>query len=291
MAASNGLLSPARAFSDFDEACAGVLSYLRSRFGHGVWMVTRSAGSDEIVLRVHDATGSHVGDGKTLRWAEITAGASYVAVPLELPDGTMFGTLCAVDPDAILEPFTHEIPAIAMYARLLATILARELDAQHEARRAERAEDEALRDPLTGLPNRRAWDLAIGAEEDRCRRYGSPAAVLSIDIDELKRVNDEHGHSTGDALLRSAAAVMTRSVRRHDVVARIGGDEFAVLLPECSDDEAQALAARILDQLRRVEVIASVGCAQRGGDDGGLAAAFERADRRMYANKGRRRRD
>jgi diguanylate cyclase (GGDEF)-like protein len=287
MPASAGSPDPAPPFVDFDDACAGVLAYLHTRFGRGLWMVTRTAGTDEIVLRIHDEHGPHEGRGQTVRWAQITAGA-YAAVPLELADGRIFGSLCAVDPDSALEPFAHEMPAIAMYARLLATILARELEAEAEARRAARAEDAALTDALTGLPNRRAWDLALAAEEDRCRRYGAPAAVLSSDIDGLKRVNDELGHSTGDELLKRAAAVMTQSVRRHDLVARIGGDEFAVLLPECTDPETRGLADRMGEHLRANDVVASIGCAQRTADDGGLVAAFERADAQMYAAKRRR---
>lgn len=283
MPSSSGFLDPAPAFTDFDDACAGVLAYLHGRFGHGLWMVTRTAGDDEVVLHVHDAGGPRVGGGRTVRWSDISAGA-YAAVPLELPGGRIFGTLCAIDPETPLAPVAHELPAITMYARLLATILARELEAEYESRRAARAEDAALRDPLTGLPNRRAWDVALAAEENRCRRYGTPAAVLSLDIDGLKRVNDEQGHGAGDELLRHAAGVMLAGVRRHDVVARIGGDEFAVLLPECSEAEARALAQRIVEHLRRDGIGASVGCAERR-HEGGLTAALEHADERMYADK------
>ncbi len=210
---------------------------------------------------------------------------SYVGVPLELPDGELFGTLCAIDPGTTPD-FTNELPAIRMYARLLSTILARELETQQEARRAEQAEDEALTDPLTHLPNRRAWDAALSSEEERCRRYGSPAAVLSLDLDGLKEVNDAQGHRAGDDLLRRTAEVLMGSVRRHDTVARMGGDEFAVLLPECPAARATELADRVRQRLERAGLAASVGVASRPPDSGGgLQAAYELADERMYALK------
>lgn len=302
-------------FEDFDAACRGVLEYLQERFGLGLWMVTRTTGPDWIVLRAADDGSYGMQAGTTLRWSDsfcslMTRGeapqaapdamavpayadapiaqqlkiGAYIGVPLELPDGELFGTLCAIDPEPAAD-FTNELPAIRMYARLLSTILARELETQQEARRAEQAEGEALRDALTDLPNRRAWDVAIQAEEDRCRRYGSPAAVLALDLDALKEINDAEGHSAGDDLLRRTASVLLGSVRRHDTVARMGGDEFAVLLPECPAEQARELADRVRSRLAEAGVEASVGVASRPGKGGGLAAAYRLADERMYALK------
>jgi diguanylate cyclase len=80
-----------------------------------------------------------------------------------------------------------------------------ELDRQELQGRFERAELDSLTDPLTGVGNRRAWDRLLDAEEARCRRYGSPASLVAIDLDELKQVNDADGHLAGDRLLRRAA--------------------------------------------------------------------------------------
>jgi len=77
------------------------------------------------------------------------------------------------------------------------------------------------------LLNRRAWEKSLAAEEARARRYGSPTCVLVIDIDELKQINDSLDHAQGDVLLRDAAKSLKTAVRQNDVVARIGGDEFA----------------------------------------------------------------
>jgi len=307
----------AQPFVDFDDACKGVLEYLQERFGLGLWMVTRTVGDEWIVLRASDADGGYgISSGAVFRWSDslcsrMVAGegppaapdamavpayaqapiatvlpvGAYLGVPIELPDGELFGTLCAVDPSPTDHDLAHELPAVRMYARLLSTILARELETQHEARRAQQAEDEATHDALTGLVNRRGWDLALTDEEARCRRYGAPAAVLSIDVDGLKEINDADGHGAGDELLRRAAAVLRSAVRQHDTVARLGGDEFGVLLPECPGGEAVQLAARVRERLVVAGVTASVGCATRPPGDGGLLAAYERADERMYKAK------
>lgn len=309
-------VDPAQPFEDFDDACKSVLEYLQQRFGLGLWMVTRTVGDEWIVLRATEGADYEVRTGSVYRWSDslcsrmvdghgpqaapdamgVPAYASapiatvmpigaYLGVPIELPGGELFGTLCAVDPTPSDDDLQRELPAVRMYARLLSTILARELETQQEARRAQRAEDDAAHDALTGLVNRRGWDLALSDEEARCQRYGAPAAVLSIDVDGLKEINDVEGHGAGDDLLRRAAAVLRSSVRQHDTVARLGGDEFGVLLPECPGGEAVQLAARVRERLVIAGVTASVGCASRPSQEGGLLAAYARADERMYKAK------
>lgn len=307
---------PLPPFADFDEACAAVLEYLRERFGLGLWMVTRTVGDEWLVLRATESDDYDIAAGTVLPWSDslcsrMMSGAgpaaapdtgevpayarapvteafgigAYLGVPIHLPDGELFGTLCAIDPTPSDHDLAHELPAVRMYARLLSTILARELETQQEARRAQLAEDDAMHDALTGLVNRRGWDTALSDEEARCVRYGAPAAVLSIDVDGLKEINDVDGHGAGDDLLRRAATVLRSSVRQHDTVARLGGDEFGVLLPECPGGEAVQLAARVRERLVIAGVTASVGCATRPSQDGGLLAAYERADARMYKAK------
>ena len=127
----------------------------------------------------------------------------------------------------------EELPLVELMARLLMTIIKNELKANEEFRRAERASAEAMTDGLTGLYNRRGWDQLVAAEDKRCQRYGHPASVLSIDLDNLKSINDNQGHAEGDCLLRSAAEVLKTVTRDADIVARLGGDEFSVLAVEC----------------------------------------------------------
>ncbi|MFZ2651989.1 MAG: GGDEF domain-containing protein [Burkholderiaceae bacterium] len=101
------------------------------------------------------------------------------------------------------------------------------------------------RDPLTGLANRREFELALVREIDRGARTGEPALLLMIDIDRFKQVNDSFGHPIGDLALVSVAKVLQASIRPMDTVARVGGEEFAVILPNCPFDFGLAAAERV----------------------------------------------
>ena len=117
--------------------------------------------------------------------------------------------------------------------------------------RATRARDQLARavavDPLTGLLNRGGIDARLREELDRARRHREPVALVAIDIDRFKAVNDALGHPAGDAVLRGLAAIFRRSVRAFDLCARFGGDEFAVVMPRA----AAAAACRIAERIRR----------------------------------------
>lgn len=104
---------------------------------------------------------------------------------------------------------------------------------------------QSITDPLTGLTNRRYWMGRLQAEVKRSGRSGTPLAVLIIDVDKLKAVNDTYGHEAGDTVLRTVAAVMARVCRSTDVVARLGGDEFGVLAPDTTAQQAARLADRL----------------------------------------------
>ena len=149
-------------------------------------------------------------------------------------------------------------------------------------------------DHLTGLANRRAFYDAAEIELKRWRRQPRPMSVLMIDADHFKRINDSHGHPAGDAVLRHLAACLSATFRAMDVVARVGGEEFAVLLPGSGLDGAEAVAQRVCERLReqsvRVDGIVvactvSIGVAtmEPGIDD--INALLQRADSALYAAK------
>jgi diguanylate cyclase (GGDEF)-like protein/PAS domain S-box-containing protein len=149
-------------------------------------------------------------------------------------------------------------------------------------------------DPLTGLRNRRLFEHDLRLQVARSQRYGEQAALLVIDLDDFKRVNDEHGHLVGDRTLRAVARALTRRLRQTDLVARLGGDEFAVLVPHVDADGAHVVAEGLMRVIPScgVEVgddvvhpSASVGFALIDQRCEGAEQILVQADRAMYEVK------
>jgi diguanylate cyclase (GGDEF)-like protein len=155
-----------------------------------------------------------------------------------------------------------------------------------------RLRDLSQQDELTGLYNRRYVTARMEDELARRKRKHEPLTVAMVDLDGFKRVNDEEGHEAGDAVLRAVARALLRATRRADVVARYGGDEFLVLLPNTDVEGARAVAARILDLSREaarevcpvIPVSASIGITAVETDDE-PADVVRRVDERLYAAK------
>lgn len=311
----------ARSYSDFESAGRAVLEFLHRRMGFDLWMLTRTEGDSWIVLQSEDH-GYGVEPGTVFRWADTfcfemvkgngpriaprsedipayaaarigrqVAIKAYVGLPLVQRDGSLFGTLCAIHPSSQPQSIVEEEELVGLLGAMLSTLLQNELRAADDDRVAERLQAEALADPLTKLYNRRGWDRLLASEEDRCRRYGHSAAVVIVDLDELKLVNDSMGHAVGDALLVSAAAALRGAARSIDVVARLGGDEFGILSVECDRSGADLLVTRVRTALASANVQASLGLAMREPGAGrlrGLAQACEAADQLMYKDKNSR---
>ncbi|MCP9494346.1 MAG: diguanylate cyclase [Pyrinomonadaceae bacterium MAG19_C2-C3] len=113
----------------------------------------------------------------------------------------------------------------------------------------DRLRAEAERDHLTGLANRRRFRTAFAQEVERWRRYNVPCALLLVDIDFLKRINDTHGHDAGDVVIRQVANALTEFSRDNDTAARLGGEEFALLLAGTTDERAAVVAERLLQHI------------------------------------------
>jgi diguanylate cyclase (GGDEF)-like protein len=145
----------------------------------------------------------------------------------------------------------------------------------------------ATHDALTDLPNRRAFLPQAEREIERARRHGRQLAVLVLDLDHFKRVNDTRGHAEGDRVLRQVAALLRKELRGIDLPSRFGGEEFHLLLPDSGPGEAYRAADRLRERLgAATEITASVGVAifPDHGDD--LGALLVAADRALYRAKG-----
>ena len=304
--------------STFAHACANVIEYLKQAIPMGFWAVTRYDGVDQVYLEVRDdAYGLAAGDAH--RWEDsfcinMVAGrtpqiapdamavpeyaaagvarqidiGSYVGVPLVRSDGELFGTLCGLDPAPQSDDLAAQASLIQLLAGLLSSILDADVARSEQLRALERAELHAEADQLTGLLNRWGWQRYMELEEARFRRFGDPGAVMVIDLDQLKSVNDTHGHAAGDDYIVAASRAICATVRSTDVVARLGGDEFGVIAPKTSRQDCETLAQRIRQSLHDAGVAGSLGFAPLtivAGFPGAVAAA----DDAMYQEKARRR--
>ena len=301
-------------FTDFDSAAHHVLTFLRQRLTFDLWAVTRREENDWIMLQVEDH-GYGVKEGSVFCWSDsfcsrmvegegpciapnvsavqayleapigrqVSIGA-YIGIPIVLSDGSLFGTLCAINTHSMPEAITEELPMLRVLANLLSTILENELKGNDQQRQIERMEAEAMSDVLTELYNRRGWENLLQAEELRCQRYGHPAGIIYIDLDNLKPINDTKGHAAGDKLIYTAGKTIKSALREQDIVARVGGDEFAVLAVECNQRQIKGLVDRITNALEQESIEASVGYAARHSSEG-LWVACEKADQKMYECK------
>jgi diguanylate cyclase (GGDEF)-like protein len=200
--------------------------------------------------------------------------------------------------DSVDQPKASRAPSRSVVMRLAAEVDA--LAAKLEASRARITDLEARIDidPLTDTLNRRGFERELRRSLAYVKRYGTSAALLYVDLDGFKPVNDRHGHAAGDAMLKAIAAALLRHVRASDVVARLGGDEFAVLLWNVSGPAAAAKASELENAVystparwgnSTLVVGASAGVALLGALDT-AADVLARADAAMYARKAERRR-
>jgi diguanylate cyclase (GGDEF)-like protein len=180
----------------------------------------------------------------------------------------------------LLGYFTSRRQQLA-YRRLFAVLA-------HLGQMRAEADRRSVTDALTGLLNRRGWNDRLDALDDQCRASGRTASIVAIDLDGLKRINDTLGHAQGDALIAAAARCVRAAARAGDSVARVGGDELAVLAVDCDATDIALLVERIARNLAAEGIGASLGHAT-SDPERGLARAWEAADSAMYADKQARR--
>jgi diguanylate cyclase (GGDEF)-like protein len=258
----------------------GVADGLRMPVGTG--LSGRVAQSGEAVIgRIG------TGPGELRAGPEEPAGGSVIAVPLK-SSGTVIGVLDLfdrLDADGFDE---RDLATIRTFANQ-ATVAVDNVLLHQEAQRL------SITDGLTGLWNYRYFTMTVGKEIERSARFGRPLALLMLDLDHFKVVNDTYGHQRGDAVLVELAARVRAQVRDVDTVARYGGEEVVVILPETDEDGAVHAAERICDAVRRrpfgdpgqvpVEVTVSVGAAVFPTHGATSGILLRKADEALYEAK------
>lgn len=212
----------------------------------------------------------HVVDGPRIRF--------YAGAPIINCDGLVIGTICAIDKK--VRDFGERETAILVH---LAALVMRELELRHEA----------ATDVLTGASSRRAFKDEVAKQLSMAKRHSIPLSCIAFDIDHFKRVNDTYGHAAGDQVLAGVTGAIRSALRQNDSIGRVGGEEFAILLPQTE----LATAVNVAEKLRRlvkdlrfpgsnppIAVAASFGVATLGPSDD-IETFLNRADQALYQAK------
>jgi len=227
--------------------------------------------------------------GRTVSGPSVSR-AESATVPIRIADRTWL--LVVRDPS---RPGVDLAVMIAIVGLSLAALLAALVLVWSRHERMQELALQASQDPLTGLKNRRRFEEDLRAELARSHRYGVAGALLMMDLDHFKQVNDTLGHPAGDRVLAEIATVLRGRARETDVLARIGGDEFAIVLPRCELKEAEEVSGEIIAAIRErmgaepevPPITASIGIAPFGvGERLSYETVLDRADAALYAAKG-----
>lgn len=244
-----------------------VIEHVRIKPGEGVFGKVFASGRPILFEGVGEAS-------RRLRYRT----NAYLALPIDGANGPL-AVVGFTDREAG-QPFT---PGDLRAARILAMPAALALAADGHRQAAIEAWRLVSTDALTGLLNRRSFDVRLFAELERARRQHDQLALLMIDLDHFKTINDALGHLRGDQVLRCVADRLQRSVRVFDLCTRYGGDEFAVLMPSATSETAIMVAERIRDAVKRhctvngLPVTVSVGVAFSGGQQSDVLALADHA--------------
>jgi diguanylate cyclase (GGDEF)-like protein len=206
----------------------------------------------------------------------------YAGAPLLTPERVAIGALCVLDTRP-RRPIGEQLANLSDLAQAVMALF-------NMRKAMSGTRNIALTDTLTGVANRAGLILELQALIERSRQRAAPFALIYLDIDNFKRVNDSLGHSAGDELLTRIGAALIASVRDADVPGRIGGDEFAILVADCDEAEAGRVANRVFDAIAAIAmpqhaVHVSVGSAYFPTPPADVNDALAVADRLMYAAK------
>lgn len=218
---------------------------------------------------------------------------NYLGFPLLWPDKEPFGTICVVS----IQPREYreeERKLLYHFSRIIEAHLELIFEKNNLEDSNEDLEILASTDSLTQILNRRAFADKARSELERARRYGNKICLLMIDIDRFKNFNDRYGHDIGDRVLYRFACETRKMIRDSDIFARIGGEEFAILMPETNEDDAFLFAERLRNHVAELELkikeqvcrfTVSIGLIQIPNKTKTIKAALKEADKFLYKAK------
>ena len=226
--------------------------------------------------------------------------AFFAGAPLRDPDGKRFGTLCLLDPrPRTMAP--HELATLESFAGLLSGEICLRSAGRYAVQDLIDVEEDkctlydlAMTDPLTRALNRRAFFHFTEREVKRANRHGLDLSAMMMDIDHFKKINDIHGHAAGDEVLRTMIAAVLKAIRDEDLVGRLGGEEFALLLPETPPARAKILGDRLRHVIKSLTFVGeggpfsisiSIGISGLHKHDQDIVPVLERADKALYQAK------
>ncbi|MEI8239086.1 MAG: bifunctional diguanylate cyclase/phosphodiesterase [Actinomycetota bacterium] len=265
----------------FSLASNGVLEHLSDTSGLPTWLLTRSTGGVAQVLAVVDPSGSlrlhqsvphDIGD----------RAGSWLSVPVILPDGELFGELIgfSVAPRAFTSVESLR-PQADAFAAILGALAESERTLAIERRTTERlttGQHDSASDPLTGLAARQHWEQRLRADEGFCSEFGEPGTVLVVEMDDLKRFNELHGHSAGDEQLRTAGNIVREALTEHMFAARLSGDRIAVLMLGTPEHEVGEVERSLRHSFAESDISVAIGLGRRQPEIGLDGAMLEAED-------------
>ena len=250
--------------------------------GDSLTMQTIRTGKNVVIANVSGEESFHT----TIDAIGVAEVRSFVGIPFST-GGSLLGVLTIVNPTQLPLPGTLEEKYLNIMADCMAISIARVLH-------IEALREAAIIDPLTQLFNRRGFLQIIQQEMERCRRFQRTLSLLMIDIDNFKQINDAYGHLKGDDTLQHFSQVLVECVRKVDYICRYGGDEFIVLMPDTTLNNANEVRARIIESVdggsHNLEIPYEVSIGAYAGCPGSSDELLEQADRDLYRIKQEKRR-
>lgn len=266
----------------FTRAAQEVLEHLSDTFGQATWALCRGTHHGGTVLAVSDPL-SLVHAHTTYTTLLGTDSPDRVTAAVTLPDGQPFAELVGFGHFHAADMAIHPQATVRVLADLLGALAAAEITLAAERRSRELSD--GLSDPLTGLATRQGWEQRLRRDELFCREFGEPAAVMIIELDELKRSNEMQGHSAGDEQLRLAGAVLREVLADHHFAARVTGDRLGAVLIGVNEHEVGEFERLVRQSLAGCEVSTAIGIGRRVAESG-LLGAVVAADEQIAGTHG-----